>query len=158
MFACYYPPPDHRGTKKILLKMPHRPATKKLQLGRHSAAQPTLESTSNLRDYKTRADLPPIGSESGTGLKQGVKMGGGTAADSQRRAARQHCFPVQPLLAGSYRSMLADRMFTCTVTTWPYPVLCVNHNITKSRMRSPPPHPNPHHGPAKAHICKHDSE
>lgn len=156
MFACYYPPHDYRDPRKILSLMPHRPATKQLQLERHSAAQPTLQSTPNLRDYKTRAELPLIESESGTGLKQGVKMVGGTAAHSQPRAARQHCFPLQPLLAGSYRSTPADRMFTCTVTTSPYPVLCVNHNITKSRIRSPPLHPHP--GPAKVHICKHDSE
>lgn len=38
---------------------------------------------------------------------------GGRIAESQSKAAQQHCFPLEVFLAGSYRSKLADTMFTC---------------------------------------------
>lgn len=125
--------------RRIPSEMPQRPAAESVAFSRRATRPPS----------QIQAELPLIGSESGTALKKRVEMVGGTAADSQPKAARQHCFPRQALLAGSYRSTLADRMFTCAVTTSPYPILCVNHNITKSRLRSLPPTTHtPTHTPA----------
>lgn len=65
--------------------------------------------------------------------KIGVRMGG-RIAGNQSTAAQEHCF-----LAGPYRSMRADRMFTCTTYHYiTYPVLCVIHNVTKPRLKCYP--------------------
>lgn len=77
---------------------------------------------------------------------------GGRIADSQSKAAQQHCFPLEVFLAGPYRSTLPDRMFTCATCHYIAHILsCVS--ITKLQNRGWNVSP-PYAGPTKAlSIC-----
>lgn len=57
---------------------------------------------------------------------------GGRIADSQSKAAQQHCFPLEVFLAGPYRSTLPDRMFTCATCHYIAHILsCVSITVTQ---------------------------
>lgn len=78
-----------------LLTEPYRPFLVSYRKG--ICVQPVLTSLENLE---------------GELQKSGVELGGGIE-DNQSKAPQQHCFPLEALLAGPYRSTLRDRIFTC---------------------------------------------
>lgn len=87
--------------------------------------------------------------------KSKKKKMGGRIADSQSKAAKQHCFPLEVFLAGPYRSTLPDRMFT--YATCHYIALsrlvCQSQSYkTKAERFFPIPWPHQ----SSLHICQQE--